>query len=84
MNYWRSGEGTSLGVSASQRGTILVFPSVPETTMLAKKASVDRGWPSNTRATHEQSLELRLAIVARAFFLTQKKKKWYQKWSHIV
>jgi hypothetical protein len=84
-NYRRSGEGTSLVQNLSiARGTILVFPSVAEATMLAKKASVDRGWPSNTGETHERSLEWRLTIVACAFFLAQKKKKWYQKWSHIV
>lgn len=57
MNYWQNGEGTALGVSTLQRRTVLAFPSVPETKMFAKKASVDCVWPSHTGETSEQSLE---------------------------
>ncbi|CAM6013054.1 unnamed protein product [Sphagnum balticum] len=57
MNYWQNGERTALGVSALQRGTVLAFPSVPETKMFAKKASVDCVWPSHTGETSDQSLE---------------------------
>ncbi len=57
MNYWQNGEGTALGVSALQRGTVLAFPSVPEIKMFAKKASVYCVWPSHTGETSEQSLE---------------------------
>jgi hypothetical protein len=80
MNYWQNGERTSLGLPPFQRGTVLAFPSVPETKMFAKKASVDWVWPSLTRETGEQPLEWRLAVKARAVFLTQKKfkKKLFQ------
>ncbi|CAK9863702.1 unnamed protein product [Sphagnum jensenii] len=80
MNYWQNGERTSLGLPPFQRGTVLAFPSVPETKMFAKKASVDWVWPSHTRETGEQPLEWRLAVKARAVFLTQKKfkKKFFQ------
>jgi hypothetical protein len=37
INYWQNGLGTALGVSALQRGTVLAFPSMPETECLPRR-----------------------------------------------
>lgn len=68
LNYWESEEAASSGPQDLENRSVLVqFPSVPNPTMLAKKASVDWIWPNEC----EQAPAWNVTIKARVVFLYQ-------------